>query len=69
MTSMDKRTRGLTRRAAAAAAVAAPLAAQGAQGKSADQLEAARTQTQRSIDALRKFRTPTLLEPSFAFRP
>jgi hypothetical protein len=60
-----------------AAAVAGPLpfllsspaAAQQGTAKPPDDLSAAREQTQRTAEQLRRFKVPTATEPSFAFRP
>ena len=60
---------GVTRRQLAAAMMAAPAVAQTPPAKPANELEAARTEVSRAGDALRKFKVPQLVEPSFLFRP
>jgi len=60
---------GVTRRQLAAAVLAVPVPAQTPAAKPADELEAARAQALKTREALRSFKVPQLLEPSFAFRP
>jgi hypothetical protein len=68
---MKQRSRGFTRRQIAAGlAVAAPSLAQTpARLSSADELAAAKAQSQQNSAQLRKFYIPPLLDPSFAFKP
>ena len=58
-----------TRRQAALSMLAPAAAAAQQTPPPADELEAARRQTQRSVDQLRAFKVPAATEPSFAFRP
>jgi hypothetical protein len=69
MAAMDERKRGVTRRRMATVALAPALLAQAPEGKPANDLDVARAQVRENGERLRKFETPTLLEPSFTFRP
>jgi hypothetical protein len=60
---------GVTRRQMTAAVLASPAIAQTPPAKPADELEAARAQVRKRSEALRAFKVPQLLEPSFTFRP
>jgi hypothetical protein len=70
---MKRRAAGaITRRDLAAVAMfpllARPASAQ-APASAADELAAARQQTQRTAEQLRQFKIPIATEPSFAFHP
>jgi hypothetical protein len=65
---------GITRRDLATAITALPLLATSAASAQtastpAEELAAARQQTQRNAEQLRKFKIPIATEPSFSFRP
>jgi hypothetical protein len=63
-----RKGRDLTRRQAIVLAPAS-LLAQAPAPNASGELEAAVKQVQRNAEALRKFRVPMMVEPSFAFEP
>lgn len=72
MASMKSSKRGITRRDwAAGVAAGIPAAAQQrpASSNPPDELAAAREQWKRTTSALRQFKLPQLVEPSFVFKP